>query len=104
MVALTECHHVFRRHFDANNGRVVDTTGDSVLGVFDSVADAVLCAICVGGDTDTIGAMTGALAGAFHGVGAIPPEWLRVLENDGKGMDYLRGLGESLHALYLIRD
>jgi DNA-binding NtrC family response regulator/truncated hemoglobin YjbI len=45
MAALAECHHVFRRHFDANNGRVVDTAGDSVLGVFDSVADAVLCAM-----------------------------------------------------------
>jgi DNA-binding NtrC family response regulator/truncated hemoglobin YjbI len=44
MVALAECHHVFRRHFDANNGRVVDTAGDSVLGVFDSVVDALLCA------------------------------------------------------------
>ena len=45
MAALAECHHIFRRHFDANNGRVVDTAGDSVLGVFDSVADAVLCAM-----------------------------------------------------------
>ncbi len=45
MAALAECHHVFRRHFDASNGRIVDTAGDSVLGVFDSVADAVLCAM-----------------------------------------------------------
>jgi DNA-binding NtrC family response regulator len=45
IAALAECHHVCRRHFDANNGRVVDTAGDSVLGVFDSVADAVLCAL-----------------------------------------------------------
>jgi len=45
MAVLAECHRVFRRHFDAYNGRVVDTAGDSVLGVFDSVADAVLCAM-----------------------------------------------------------
>lgn len=45
MAALAECHRVFRCHFDASNGRVVDTAGDSVLGVFDSVADAVLCAM-----------------------------------------------------------
>jgi len=45
MAALAECQHVFRRHFDLHNGRVVDTAGDSVLGVFDSVADAVLCAM-----------------------------------------------------------
>jgi len=33
MAALDECHRVFRRHFDTYNGRVVDTAGDSVLGV-----------------------------------------------------------------------
>jgi class 3 adenylate cyclase len=45
LAALAECHHIFRRHFDASNGRVVDTAGDSVLGVFDSETDAVLCAV-----------------------------------------------------------
>ena len=45
MAALAECHSVFRRLCDASNGRIVDTAGDSVLGVFDSVADAVLCAM-----------------------------------------------------------
>ncbi len=45
MAALDECHRVFRQHFDTYNGRVVDTAGDSVLGVFDSIADAVLCAM-----------------------------------------------------------
>jgi DNA-binding NtrC family response regulator/truncated hemoglobin YjbI len=47
MAALAECHLVFRRHFDANSGRLVDTAGDSVLGVFDSVADAVLSAMAI---------------------------------------------------------
>jgi DNA-binding NtrC family response regulator/truncated hemoglobin YjbI len=45
MAALAECQSVFRRLCDASNGRIVDTAGDSVLGVFDSVADAVLCAM-----------------------------------------------------------
>jgi len=45
MAALAECQSVFRRLCDATNGRIVDTAGDSVLGVFDSVADAVLCAM-----------------------------------------------------------
>ncbi len=45
MAALDECHRVFRQHFDTYNGRVVDTAGDSVFGVFDSIADAVLCAM-----------------------------------------------------------
>ena len=45
IAALAECFGVFRRHFETYNGRLVDTAGDSLLGVFDSVADAVQCAI-----------------------------------------------------------
>jgi ADP-ribosyl-[dinitrogen reductase] hydrolase len=40
-----------------------------------SFADAVLRAVNLGGDADTIGAITGALAGAAWGAGAIPPIW-----------------------------
>ena len=45
IAALAECHGVFWRLCDANSGRIVDTAGDSVFAVFDSVADAVLCAM-----------------------------------------------------------
>jgi DNA-binding NtrC family response regulator/truncated hemoglobin YjbI len=45
IAALTECMNVFRRHFETYNGRIVDTAGDSLLGVFDSVIDAVQCAL-----------------------------------------------------------
>jgi len=34
----------------------------------------------LGGDRDTIGAMTGAISGAYHGLNAIPHEWLSKLE------------------------
>ncbi len=45
-----------------------------------SFADAVTYAISLGGDTDTIGAMAGALAGALLGYDAIPEAWLERLE------------------------
>lgn len=64
----------------------------------DSFKDAVVYAVSLGGDTDTIGAMTGAIAGAFHGVEAIPQEWLDALENGEKGRDYVWQLAEALHA------
>ena len=38
-------------------------------------AAAVLKAVNGGGDADTIGAVTGALAGARYGVDAIPARW-----------------------------
>lgn len=45
----------------------------------DSFPDAVLKAVNLGGDTDTTGCVTGALAGLYYGEEAIPTEWLNVL-------------------------
>ncbi len=42
---LNAYRNVFREHISAHDGRVVDTSGDSVLAVFDSVVEAVRCAI-----------------------------------------------------------
>jgi poly(ADP-ribose) glycohydrolase ARH3 len=47
----------------------------------DSFADAVLFAIAVGGDTDTIAAMTGALSGARLGEAGIPSLWRTRVES-----------------------
>ncbi|MFF8714477.1 ADP-ribosylglycohydrolase family protein [Streptomyces sp. NPDC015184] len=41
--------------------------------------EAVAAAVDVGGDTDTVAAVTGGLAGAVHGFGAIPPRWTETL-------------------------
>ena len=42
---------------------------------------AVVAAINQGGDTDTIGAMVGAMAGALHGISAVPARWIQGLRN-----------------------
>ena len=62
----------------------------------DSYVDAVGNAILLGGDTDTIAAMTGAISGAYLGIEAIPSATLAKLENDGKGRDYLFALADRL--------
>jgi poly(ADP-ribose) glycohydrolase ARH3 len=67
----------------------------SFLSSPDSFARAVTGAISLGGDTDTIGAMTGAIAGAYLGVDAIPLTWRDRLEN----RDYITELGEKLWSL-----
>lgn len=51
--------------------------------------EAVVLAVNLGGDTDTIGAMAGAVAGAYYGYDQIPQEWLNALENGAKGRDYV---------------
>ncbi|HNX17722.1 MAG TPA: ADP-ribosylglycohydrolase family protein [Methanoregula sp.] len=43
--------------------------------------NAVLSAINLGGDADTVGACCGALAGAFWGIGSVPERWTLVLED-----------------------
>jgi len=57
-----------------------------------SFAGAVCGAIGLGGDTDTIGAMTGAISGAYLGVDAIPRRWQDKLENHR----YIAQLASSL--------
>jgi poly(ADP-ribose) glycohydrolase ARH3 len=69
----------------------------SFLSRWDSFADAVLYAVRLGGDTDTIGAMTGAISGAFHGASAIPQNWLDGLEDGYMGRTYAVALAESLY-------
>jgi len=58
--------------------------------------DTVLTAVNCGGDTDTIGAMAGAIAGAYYGRSSIPSAWLEPLENGEKGRDYVAALAEEL--------
>jgi poly(ADP-ribose) glycohydrolase ARH3 len=53
-----------------------------------SFREAVVLAVNLGGDTDTIGAMAGAVAGAYYGFEQIPQEWVGPLENGPKGRDY----------------
>ena len=80
----------------------------------ESVATAIACfasapedytkavgrAILLGGDTDTIAAMTGALSGAFLGTAGIPTSLLDRLEDEGKGRSYLTTLAAKLHAAH----
>ena len=54
--------------------------------------DTVIYAISLGGDTDTIAAMAGAICGAYLGIEAIPPEWRAKLEN----REYIESLAEDL--------
>jgi poly(ADP-ribose) glycohydrolase ARH3 len=57
---------------------------------------AVRFAVCCGGDTDTIAAMAGAVAGARDGVAEIPDRWLEALEDGPRGRGYVSQLAESI--------
>ncbi len=46
-----------------------------------SFMNCLFCAILNGGDRDTLGAMAGAISGAYVGIEAIPESWRQKLEN-----------------------
>jgi ADP-ribosylglycohydrolase len=48
-------------------------------------------AASLGGDTDTIAAMTGVIAGACHGAGSFPPEAIAAIDAQGFGLAALAG-------------
>lgn len=59
------------------NGAVRPCLGSAVraLRTTSSYESAVRAAIDLGGDTDTVAAVTGGLAGAVYGASAIPRRW-----------------------------
>ncbi len=68
----------------APSGYVVDSMCCALDSLFctGSFEDAVIVAVNLGGDADTIGAITGGLAGALYGYSAIPGKWLETLAVD----------------------
>jgi poly(ADP-ribose) glycohydrolase ARH3 len=62
-----------------------------------SFEESILFAVSLGGDTDTIAAMTGAISGAYLGVDAVPDEWRNKLEN----RLYIEELAEKLYQVWI---
>ncbi|MEM1514607.1 MAG: ADP-ribosylglycohydrolase family protein [Candidatus Bathyarchaeia archaeon] len=112
LISLTE-NNVYRLKLkmvlllleEENKLIVVKGLGNSVEA-FNSVPTAIYCflrnlnsfrgaleyAVSLGGDADTIGAMTGAISGAYHGAEAIPSKWLRELER----REYIENLAKQI--------
>ena len=65
-----------------SSGYVVDTLEAAVWCLINSNSykEAVLKAVNLGDDTDTVGAVTGGLAGLFYGFENIPSEWIHVIQ------------------------
>ena len=64
-----------------NSGWAVSTL-EAALWAFNSTStfeDALIAAVNLGGDADSIGAVTGQIAGAYYGFAAIPERWIRAI-------------------------
>lgn len=67
---------------EINSSGYVVSTLEAALWTFlnsDSYEDAVITAVNLGSDTDTVGAITGSLSGILYGLNAIPDRWLSKL-------------------------
>lgn len=69
-----------QRHSPTGSGYVVDTLWSAVHAVRDRDFEGALrAAVAFGNDTDTTACVAGAIAGALHGIDAIPPRWMQAL-------------------------
>lgn len=77
-----------------NGGYVVDALQAGLYYALnaESAKDAIVRAVNAGGDADTVGAITGAVAGARFGTGALPDPWLTEIDETAE----LRHLAREL--------
>ncbi|KZX13458.1 ADP-ribosyl-[dinitrogen reductase] glycohydrolase [Methanobrevibacter oralis] len=102
-----ELHH-FNRIFNDNiktvssRGYVIDTFESVIycLKNTDNYKDAVLKAVNLGGDTDTIAAICGGLAGIYYGFDDIPIDWLRQITKIDKVYSLCEKYEEFINEYY----
>lgn len=78
----------------SSSGYVVDTLHAALWCVkhTDNFKDAILLAVNLGDDADTVGAVTGQIAGAFYGLSRIPETWKLKLHNFSRFIDLTEAL------------
>jgi ADP-ribosyl-[dinitrogen reductase] hydrolase len=86
----------WRQHNLPNSGRALDTmiAAKWAVGSTTNFDDAVLAAVNLGGDADTIAAVAGQIAGAIYGLHAIRSDWVTRLHQS----DMLIGLAKDLYS------
>jgi poly(ADP-ribose) glycohydrolase ARH3 len=62
--------------------------------------DAIRAAISLGGDTDTIAGMVGAVVGAHVGETGLPVEWIEQLEDGLRGRSFAKSLADRLFEIW----
>jgi poly(ADP-ribose) glycohydrolase ARH3 len=66
----------------------------------ESFESTVCNVIFLGGDTDTLAAMAGALSGAYLGIDRLPRRLVDLLESSPKGREYIKQLAGQLFTMY----
>lgn len=107
--ALNEIENMFIQQKRAESKEVVQQLGNGIeahrsvpsacyiaLAYSPDFREAIQAAISLGGDTDTIAAMVGAIIGAHVGEKGLPADWIDQLEDSPRGRSFTRKLAERL--------
>ena len=79
----TAARSEYRTREEVNNSGWAVSTLEAALWAFnttESFEDALVAAVNLGGDSDTIGAVCGQVAGAYYGFGSIPDRWVKAVK------------------------
>ena len=78
---LTELQQMSRENI-RSSGYVIDTMEAAVWSLImtGSLKEALLLAVNLGGDTDTVAAIAGGIAGLYYGYEEIPDDWRKVIQ------------------------
>ena len=77
----------YKTREEVNNSGWAVSTLDAALWAFNTTetfADGLIAAVNLGGDSDTIGAVFGQIAGAYYGFDAIPERWVKAVKTWSK--------------------
>jgi len=72
----------------------------NVIKYWSMPEECIIQAVNMGGDSDTVGSIAGAMIGALHGTKWIPNRWFNNCENGERGRDYAIDLGKKLSELH----
>lgn len=87
-----------------SSGYVVDTLEAAIWCLLNNqnFADTLLAAVNLGEDTDTVGAVTGGLAGVYYGYNSIPNEWLKSISHLKQILDLSKRFAYSYLEMFSV--
>ena len=102
-ILIKKINEVPPEHINSD-GYVVHTLESSLWCLLNtsSFKDAVLAAVNLGYDSDTTGAVTGALAGLHYGFKSIPEKWIKTLARAGEIIEVCEKLYETFLKNYCL--
>ena len=95
----TTAESAYTTREEVNNSGWAVSTLEAALWAFNTTAsfeEGLIAAVNLGGDSDTIGAVFGQIAGAYYGFEAIPDRWVKAIKTWRKVDELIEGFLDAL--------